>query len=147
MINKYLSAIEWDFQTIGINVLEYFQGRPDRDFSQFLRFYETFMKVRGSYIQASYLDDPEVIEEMIKVPEAEWSKRHPPALFGWTELVDKITDVGDQLIAQRAHDAKKVKFYPRPKIKAAELRKEKRLNTQDDKISQSRNKNLSRRGL
>lgn len=127
--------------------MEFFHGNRDRDYSQFLRFYDTFLKVRGSAIQAAYLDDPEVIEAMLEVPTEEWDKIQPPPLFGWSLLVDKVTDLGDQLIASRAHDAKKIKFYPRPKIKAHELRKKKRQGMQDDRIEQSRNANRTNRGL
>lgn len=121
----------------------------DRTWDQFIRFYTTFSQVQGSYIWAMQMTDDECIEEMLAIPAAEWNKPRLPSLFGWSNVIDKLTDIGDQLIAQRA-TGDKVRFYPRPRIPAAELRKKNLMNKQEDLIEASRRKNREmreRRGL
>ncbi|OMC55370.1 hypothetical protein A5747_13335 [Mycobacterium sp. IS-836] len=93
------------------------------------------------------MEDPEAIKLMLKIPESEWAKPGPPPLFGWSDLIDRLTDLGDQLIASRAHDAKKVRFYPRPKIPAVVMRKQQSESKRDDAIEASRRRNAERRGL
>lgn len=82
---------------------------------------------------------------MLAIPEKEWSKTGPPPLFGWSRVIDKITDLGDQLIAQRAAGSKGIRFYPRPRVPAVELRKQRAMNRQDDAIEQARNRARERR--
>lgn len=91
------------------------------------------------------MEDPDAIEEMLKIPEREWGKTGPPPLFGWSKLIDKLTDLGDQLIAQRASNAKGIKFYPRPRIPAIELRKKRTMNHQDNAIENARRRSRERR--
>lgn len=149
LVNKFWVAIEWDFQSIGVNALDYFLGVPGRNWDQFIRFYMTFTQVRGSYIQASQLEDPDVIEAMVNMPASEWDKPHKPALFGWTDVIDKLTDIGDQLIAMRSAgaDRKKIKWFPRPEVPAVKARKERRMRMQDNLIEKARMKFKERRGL
>lgn len=92
-----------------------------------------------------YMEDAEAIDGMLKIPQAEWDKIGPPPLFGWNDLIDKLTDLGDQLIAQRAASAKGVKYYPRPRIPAIELRKKRARNRQDNDIEAARQRNRERR--
>jgi hypothetical protein len=126
--------------------LEYFSDDyPLRNWDQFLRHYETFTKIRGSYLWAAQLTDPELIAEMVALPEKEWSSGSgPPPLFGWNDLLDKLTDVCDQLIASRAQDDK-VKFMPRPVVPAVKLRKLRKQDHQYDRVEEARRKNLMRR--
>jgi hypothetical protein len=119
---------------------------PGRNWDQLIRFYHTFLKVQGSYIWSAYMEDPQAIEEMLKIPQSEWSKAGPPPLFGWSNVIDKLTDLGDQMIAQRATD-KKVRFYPRPRIPAIEMRKKLSNQSRDDAIEASRRRNRERRGI
>lgn len=144
-MNKFWRALEWDFAGKNINALEYFSDDyPLRDWSQFIRFYETFVRVRGSYTWAAQLEDPETIQQMVEMPESEWSKGGPPPLFGWNDLIEKVTDLIDQQIAARASD-ERVKFMPRPEVPAIKLRKKRRMDKQDDKIEAARRKNRERR--
>lgn len=121
-------------------------GVPGRDWDQFLRFVQTFVQVDGSYLWASFLTDPDEVERMLAVPADEWNKSHKPPLFGWTKVIDKLTDIGDQLIAARARDDK-VKYYPRPDVPAIRLRKSRHIDERDDKIEAARKRNRERRGL
>lgn len=93
------------------------------------------------------MEDPEAIKQMLDLPESEWAKTGPPPLFGWSNVIDRLTDLGDQLIAQRAQDSKKVRFYPRPKIPAAALRTKQKGEKRDSRIEEAQRKNRERRGL
>lgn len=126
------------------NALDYFLGVPGRNWDQFLRLYHTLLKIQGSYTWASYMEDPEAIDEMLKIPEKEWSKSGPPPLFGWSNMLDRMTDLGDQLIASRASD-KKVRYYPRPRIPAIEARKQRGDNRREDAIEAARRRSRERR--
>lgn len=139
-------AIEWDFQDrLNINALEYFSREyPLRNWDQFIRHYKTLTQVRGSYLWAAQLTDPETIQQMVDMPDAEWNAGGPPPLFGWNDLIDKVTDLIDQQIAARASDDK-VKFMPRPVVPAVKLRKHKKQDHQDDRIEQARQRNKQRR--
>lgn len=108
-----------------------------RPWDQLLRHYATFLKVKGSYIWAAYLEDPVSIELMLAIPDQEWSKPEPPSLFGWCAVLDRLTDVGDQLIASRAR-GEGVRFYPRPKLPAVELRKQRNKAGLDNAIEAAR---------
>lgn len=156
-MNRFWKAIEWDFQGKDINALDFFRQRcrcgcevdpsvtvVGRDWSQFIRFYETFTRVRGSYLWAEQLTDPEIVQQMVDMPESEWSKGGPPPLFGWSDLMERLTDLGDQLIAARPHEGKIV-FYPRPEVPAVKLRKLKKRDLQDDRVEQARQRNRERR--
>jgi hypothetical protein len=147
LVNKFWAAIEWDFADKGINALDYFLGVPGRNWDQLIRFYHTFLQVQGSYVWATYMENPDAIDEMLKIPDSEWNKPTAPPLFGWDRLVDRITDLGDQLIAQRASDSRKVKFYPRPKLPVVELRQQRSTGKREDAIEMSRQKNRDRRGV
>lgn len=92
-----------------------------------------------------YMEDEEAIRDMLDIPQSEWDKAGPPPLFGWNDLIDKLTDLGDQLIAQRAANTKGVKFYPRPRIPAIELRKKRLHDRQEDAIELARRRNREHR--
>lgn len=150
-MDKFWTAIEWDFQQIlGVNALDYFaapcqcgQCRRDtafhvryasrRDWDQFVRFYETLLNWRGSYLQALFLSDPDVIEVQANASDEDWAPKKPP-LFGWTPIIDMLTNIADQLIASRARDPDSVKFYPRPVIPAEAERKKRKAKKQDGGI-------------
>ncbi|SHT52830.1 Uncharacterised protein [Mycobacteroides abscessus subsp. abscessus] len=151
MVEKFWRAIEWDFQEIlHVNALDYFaapcqcgQCRRDtafharyasrRDWDQFARFYETLLNRRGSYLQAMFLADPDVIEVQASAPDEEWAPQKPP-LFGWTPIIEALTNIADQLIASRARDPDSVKFYPRPQVPAEVERKKRKATKQDGGI-------------
>lgn len=114
-----------------------------RTWDQFISFYLTLRQKKGSYCAALYLLDPEVIEEQCKIPEAEWQKRHPPPLLFWDDHLDRLTDLGDQLIASRSSG--KPKFYPRPEVPAVRVRLERKMNRQEDLIELSRRRNAERK--
>lgn len=129
---------------LGVNALDYFaapcrcaqcrSGSTDyvsrRDWDQFIRFYETCNSIRGSYCQSAALNDPQVIDLQASAPDSEWEPG-PPPLFGWTLLVDAVTNVADQLIASRSAGAKDVKYYPRPVIPAEKERKRRKAAKQE----------------
>lgn len=102
------------------------------------------MQIDGSYLWASFLTDEDEVERMLAVPAVEWDKKHLPSLFGWSKVIDKLTDIGDQLIASRARDDK-TKFFPRPDVPAIRLRKQRHINDRDDKIEAARKRNRDRR--
>lgn len=104
------------------------------------------MQVDGSYLWSAFLTDKDEVERMLAVPADEWNKTHLPSLFGWSKVIDKLTDIGDQLIAARARDDK-TKFYPRPDVPAIRLRKSRHITDRDDRIEAARKKNRQRRGL
>lgn len=81
---------------------------------------------------------------MLDMPADEWNKVHPPDLFGWDAVIDCLTNIGDQLIASRAH-SDKVKFYPRPEVPAAKLRVERNMKARDNGIDAARERNQARR--
>ena len=129
---------------MGINALDYFvapcrcsQCRHDtefytryasrRDWDQFARFWETLLSRRGSYSLSLFLNDPDVIEEQAKAKDSELAAQKPP-LFGWTPIIEALTNIADQMIASRARDADSVRFYPRPVI-PAEVERKKRKET------------------
>lgn len=142
---------------MNVNALEFFlapcqclhhEQRPGtvyaRNWDQFLRMYETFTQVRGTYLWAAQMTDPETIQQMVDMPASEWNKSGPPPLFGWNDLIDKVTDLIDQTIASRASD-ETVKFMPRPVVPAVKLRKLKKMDHQDDRVEQARKANAERR--
>lgn len=140
-------AIQWDFQHLlgGLNALEYFSDDfPLRTWDQFIAFYVTLRQKKGSYCAALYLLDPDVIEEMCNIPEAQWQERHLPPLFGWDDHLDRLTDLGDQMIASRASGSKP-KFYPRPEVPAVRERLSRKMNRQEDLIELSRRRSAERK--
>jgi hypothetical protein len=70
------------------------------------------LKVEGSAVLDAYLNDPDVVDEMVKTynPVARNGKK--PSLFGWTAEISVLKDIQDQMIASRGGQ----KFVPRPDI-------------------------------
>ncbi|WP_195167307.1 hypothetical protein [Mycobacteroides abscessus] len=93
-----------------------------------MRFYETFNRVRGSYIQSMVLTDPDVIDVLADASDKDWEPG-PPPLFGWTSEIDALTNIADQMIASRAQ-GEGVKFYPRPVFPAEKERKRRKADKQ-----------------
>lgn len=116
-----------------------------RDWEQFKRFYTTISQITGSYTQAVQLSDPEVIEHFckMKMEKSDYTPK-PPPWWRFDDVMHRLTDIADQLIASRAH-GDDVKFYPRPVNPAAKERKRRLEARQDDVIERSRQANRERR--
>lgn len=118
-----------------------------RDWGQFLRFYETVSQITGSYTQAVQVTDPEVVAAVSQMkPSRDDFKVQPPRWWRFDDVMHRLTDIADQLIASRAH-SDDVKFYPRPINPAAKARAALVQARQDDEIERSRRANMERRGL
>lgn len=94
-------------------------------------FYETLLQIRGSYTQAMYLQDPDVIELQANAKDEDWKAGKPP-LFGWTAELDALFYIADQVQAGRVREADQFKPYPRPELpaeKERKRRKEQKVNT------------------
>ena len=111
---------------------------------QFLRKWETFAGVRGSYSFAAQQLDPESIEIIADLLKDD-ARPTAPMLFGWTELIDRIVNLGDQMIASRGGDPKKIKFYPRPVLPASSYRKKRAYAAIDDDIALAQQRHAERR--
>lgn len=85
-------------------------------------FYEALLTWRGSYTQAMFLNDPEVIEVQANAPEDEWKQQKPP-LWGWTRELDAMYYVADQVQAGRIRNPDDFRPYPRPVVPAEVERK------------------------
>lgn len=133
-------------QVLNVNALDYFVGVPGRTFDQLIRFYETLSRLTGSYVQSAQLHDPDVIDEMCKIPESEWHKGGPPPLFGFDKYMHKLTDIADQLIASRAHGDSGVSFYPRPKVPAAAIRKQRQFSVLDSLVADAQKRWIESNG-
>lgn len=118
-----------------------------RDWGQFLRFYQTVSQITGSYTQAVQVNDPDVIDVMaaLKLDEKEWQPK-PPPWWRFTDVMHRLTDIADQLIASRA-SGDDVKFYPRPVNPVAKERKKRTISSQDSAIEKARRANAERRAL
>ena len=112
-----------------------------------MRFYMTVSQITGSYTQSLQIADPDVIEELCAAPPSkdEW-KVQPPRWWRFDDVMHRLTDIADQLIASRAH-GDDVKFYPRPQNPAAKERRRRLERIQDDRIERARRENQKRRGL
>jgi hypothetical protein len=140
---------------LSVNGLEFFLSPCDcgqcadriwalRDWGQFLRFYQAVSQITGSYTQAVQLSDPDVIDALCQIKVDDTPK--PPPWWRFTDVVHRLTDIADQLIASRAQSAD-VKFYPRPVNPAAKERKSRILATQESAIDKARRANAARRAL
>lgn len=143
IVRRYWRAINWDFQhVLNVNALDFFsapcacgqcrvryglRGASRRTWDQFVSFYEDLLSWRGSYTQAMYLSDPEVIEAQVAAPADEWVSSKP-GLWGWTKEMDALYFVADQVQAGRVRDADSFKPYPRPVI-PADVERRKRKDT------------------
>lgn len=118
-----------------------------RNWRQFERFYLSLSQLTGSYTQAVQISDPDVIQKLceIKPDKNEW-KSVPPPWWRFNDVMHRLTDIADQLIASRAH-GDDVKFYPRPANPAAKARKKFVESLQEDRIEAARRANMERRGL
>lgn len=141
---------------MGINALEFFlapcrcEACVDRewclrDWDQFQRLYSTVAQVTGSYVQAMHISDPDVIEGLCEVKNSEMAAApKSPRWWRFDDVMHRLTDIADQLIASRA-TGDKVKFYPRPVNVAAKERARRLEQMQDDFIERSRRANRERR--
>lgn len=140
----------WDFQHIlGVNVLDYFaapcrcgqccerygadlgaRGVSRRSWDQFLMFYEALLNWRGSYTQALFLSDPDVIDAQANAPDSDW-KPQKPGLWGWTKELDALFYVADQAQANRIRNPDDFKPYPRPVVPAEAERKRRQMSKAD----------------
>lgn len=157
-MGKFWPAIEWDLGTQGVNALDYFSVGPTRfgrgrdgfrsgrTLGQLIRKWETFSGVRGSYCFAMQHQDPESIAAIAELIKDDGKPSAPP-LFGWTEVVDRLVNIGDQLIANRGGDPKKVKFYPRPLLPAMTYRKRRAYEAIDLDIEAAQKRYSNRRKL
>lgn len=116
-----------------------------RDWSQFLRLYQNVSQITGSLTQSVQIADPEVIEALcsLKPGGKDWAPQ-PPRWWRFDDVMHRLTDIADQLIASRAH-GDSVKFYPRPVNVAAKERQRRSELVQDDAIERSRRANRERR--
>lgn len=96
-------------------------------------FYETLLTWRGSYVQAMFLNDPEVIDLQAKAPDADW-KPAAPSLHGWTNEVDAMYNIADQVQASRIRDPDQFKPHPRPIVPAEKERKKRKERKQEGGI-------------
>lgn len=153
IVGRYWRALTWDFQHIlGINVLDYFaapcrcgqcQERygdyldfhyvSRRTWDQFVLHYEGLLSWRGSYTQAMFLSDPEVIEAQASAPDDDWKPQKPP-LWGWTRELDAMFFVADQVQANRIRNPDDFKPYPRPVVPAEVERRRRKDSVQDTGI-------------
>lgn len=86
--------------------------------------------------------DPEIIEKLAAMLD---DKPTPPPLFGWTPVIDWMTRIGNQLIANRPNsDPSKAKFYQQPVIPATVYRKRSELNEIDSDIAASQARYVER---
>ena len=143
----------WDFQhLLQVNALDYFAAPcrcgqcrerygdglnaryvSRRNWDQFILFYETLLGVRGSYTQAMFLNDPDVIDVQADAPDSEWQSR-PPPLFQWTDQLEALYSIADQVQAGRVRRVEDFKPYPRPVVPAAVERKSRKERKQSSGI-------------
>ncbi|QXO14256.1 tail assembly chaperone [Mycobacterium phage Chaser] len=150
VIKRYWKALTWDFQHIlGVNVLDYFSApcrcgqcrerhgdfaaryATRRTWDQFVIFYEALLSWRGSYTQALFLNDPEVIDAQAKASDADW-KPQKPGLWQWTKEMDAMYFIADQVQASRIRNPDDFKPFPRPVVPAEaerKKRKERKINS------------------
>lgn len=115
-----------------------------RNWDQFLRMYQTVSQITGSYTQAVQINDPEVIDVLASIKPDETPQ--PPPWWRFNDVMHRLTDIADQLIASRAH-GNDVKFYPRPVNPAVKERKKRVIDSQNDAINKARRANAERRAL
>lgn len=96
-------------------------------------FYETLLTIKGSYTQALYLVDPEVIEIQASAPDKDWEPGSPP-LFGFTAEIEAMYHVADQVQASRIQKSEDFKPYPRPVIPAEKVRRRRKESKQGSGI-------------
>ncbi|OYN81779.1 hypothetical protein [Mycolicibacterium sphagni] len=88
-------------------------------------FYEALLEWRGSYVQALFLSDPDVINSQADASDEDW-KPKKPGLWQWTKEIDAMFHVADQVQAGRIRDPDHFKPYPRPVIPAEVERKKRK---------------------
>ena len=118
-----------------------------RNWGQFRRLYESVSQVTGSLTQSLQIADPDVIAKLCELrPDKGEYMAAPPRWWRFDDVMHRLTDIADQLIASRAH-GEDVKFYPRPVNPAAKARHRHVISSQDDAIEAARKANAARRGL
>lgn len=115
-----------------------------RNWGQFERFYSTVAQITGSYVQSMHIADPDVIEGLCEMKSSELLAAKSPRWWRFDDVMHRLTDIADQLIASRA-TGDKVRFYPRPVNVAAKERSRRLEHRQDDFIERSRRANKARR--
>lgn len=109
--------------------------------------YESVSQITGSYTQSMQVNDPDVIQKLVEMkPNKDEWKSLPPRWWRFDDVMHKLTDIADQLIASRAQ-SDDVKFYPRPVNPAVKARKAHMEKLQEDRIEAARQASLRRRGL
>lgn len=150
IVGRYWRALTWDFQhLLGVNALDFFAAPcrcgqclsrygadlsvryvSRRTWDQFVLFYEALLSWRGSYTQAMFLNDPQVIDIQANAPEDDW-KPQKPQLWGWTRELDAMYYVADQVQAGRIRNPDDFRPHPRPTVPAEierKRRKEKKVD-------------------
>ncbi|AYB70371.1 tail assembly chaperone [Mycobacterium phage Jubie] len=151
LFERYWKALNWDFQHIlNHNVLDYFAAPcrcgqcrerhgdfanryvSRRTWDQFISHYECLLAWRGSYTQAMYLSDPEVIDMQANAPDEDWKSGGKPGLWQWTKEMDAAYYIADQVQAGRIRNPDDFRPYPRPELpaeKERKRRKERKVNS------------------
>lgn len=101
MVDKYWSALEWDFQSIGLRAMDWVAGK--KDWREFYRIKEGFGQ--GYKYFAAVANDPDVAYEIA----ASQSQRrregteepYSPPADGWFPWRDDMADLKDQMTAMR----------------------------------------------
>lgn len=155
MIGKYWQAIEWDFRPE--NAFEYFLVHPGRfgkgrygnrrgyTLGRFIRTCEVLSRKQGTYLWSEMQTDPETVAAMAALIDSDKPSR--PSLFGWTAEIDRLTNIGDQLIALRAMKMKNpgdAKMYPRPHLPVLTFKRTSELSALDSDIAASQARYVER---
>lgn len=107
-----------------------------RTWTQFLMFYEALLSWRGSYTQAMYLNDPDVIEAQVSAKDDDW-KPSKPGLWQWSKEMDALYFIADQVQAGRIRNPDDFKPFVRPVIPADIERKRRKETVQESGIEEA----------
>lgn len=133
-VNDYLAApcrCAWCRERYGNDLaLRY---APRRTWTQFLMFYESLLNWRGSYTQALYLNDPDVIEAQASAKDEDW-KVGKPGLWQWSKEMDALYFIADQVQAGRIRNPDDFRPFVRPVIPSEIVRKRRKEMAQDSGI-------------
>lgn len=97
-------------------------------------FYETLLNWRGSYTQEMFLNDPDVVEVQASASDKDWQPQKAPRLFGFTNEVEAMYFIADQVQAGRVRQEGDFKPYPRPVVPAEVERKKRKQSKQNSGI-------------
>lgn len=104
-----------------------------RTWDQFVLLYEALLNWKGSYTQALFLVDPDVVNAQAGASDADWVPQKPP-LWGWSRELEATYFVADQVQASRIRKAEDFRAYPRPVVPAEVERKRRKEYKQDSGI-------------